>query len=243
MAEKKQDIVPGKAPGSPAEAPSSAGEVASFLAKLKAAPKPGEGGGRLIFALDATASRQPSWDQASHLQAEMFQSAAALGGLSVQLVFYRGYRECKASPWMSDTGSLLRRMTAVTCRAGHTQIERILRHAAKEARKARIAALVFVGDAVEEAVDDLGDAAGELGLLGLPCFLFHEGGNPRVRQVFEEIARLSGGACCAFDANSPDQLKALLGAVAAYAAGGRKAMLEYGRGRQGPVALLTRQVR
>ena len=234
MTEDKRDLV---------RKESNATAVADFVARLKTAPAPGGQGGRLIFALDATASRQPTWDQATHLQAEMFQSAAQLGGLAVQLVFYRGYRECLASPWMTDTAALLRRMTGVTCRAGLTQIHRVLRHAAKEARKARVNALVFVGDAMEERIDDLGDAAGALGLLGVPCFMFQEGNDSRVRYAFEEVARLTGGACCAFDSGSAEQLKALLGAVAAYAAGGRKALLAYGQGRGGPVALLTRQVR
>jgi hypothetical protein len=217
-------------------------EVARFLDQLRTAPQ-AAGSGRLIFALDATASRQPTWDQASHLQAEMFQAAAALGGLSVQLVFYRGHGECKASPWTGDTATLLRRMSAVHCLAGHTQIQRVLRHAAKECRRSRVSALVFVGDAMEEKLDDLGDAAGELGLLGLPCFLFQEGRDPAVRLAFEQIARLTGGACCAFDAGSAEQLKALLGAVAAYAAGGRAAMLSYGERRGGAALQLTRQVR
>lgn len=234
LAPSDQDQVP---------APSDPGEVARFLARLRTAPQAAAGGGRLIFALDATASRQPTWDQASHLQAEMFQTAAGLGGLAVQLVFYRGHRECKASPWMTDTTALLCRMTGVSCLAGHTQIQRVLRHAAKESRKARVNALVFVGDAMEERIDDLGDAAGELGLLGLPCFLFQEGRDPRVRAAFEQVAKLSGGACCAFDAGSAEQLKALLGAVAAYAAGGRPALLSYGERRGGAALLLTRQVR
>ncbi|MBC6416637.1 MAG: VWA domain-containing protein [Rhodospirillales bacterium] len=216
-------------------------EVDAFLSRMKM--RSNSGGGRLIFALDATASRQPSWDRASHLQAEMFQAAHALGGLSVQLLFYRGYRECKASPWLEDSGELLRRMTSVSCSAGHTQIARILRHAAKETGKAKVDALVFVGDALEEMIDDLGDAAGALGLLGLPCFMFQEGNNPRVRRAFEEVAKLSGGACCHFDARSAQQLRDLLGAVAAYAAGGRRALLDYGAKRGAAVALLTRQLR
>jgi hypothetical protein len=234
LAHSDQDQVPAR---------SDPDEVARFLDRMKTAPRPAGGGGRLIFALDATASRQPTWDQASHLQAEMFQAAAGLGGLAVQLVFYRGHRECKASPWMTDTAALLRRMTGVSCLAGHTQIQRVLRHAASESRKARVNALVFVGDAMEERIDDLGDAAGELGLLGLPCFLFQEGRDPGVRAAFEQVAKLSGGACCAFDAGSAEQLKALLGAVAAYAAGGRPALLSYGERRGGAALLLTRQLR
>ena len=41
-------------------------DVNAFLAKVAATPvkKVGVKPGRLIFALDATASRQPTWDQA-----------------------------------------------------------------------------------------------------------------------------------------------------------------------------------
>jgi hypothetical protein len=61
---------------------SGATEVDAFLRKLAAtaAPAPDAGGngrGRLIFALDATASREPTWDRASHLQAEMFKETEA----------------------------------------------------------------------------------------------------------------------------------------------------------------------
>src|SRR3546814_9870581 len=38
--------------------------------------------GRLIFAMDATASREPTWDRACRLQGEMFKETAALGGRS-----------------------------------------------------------------------------------------------------------------------------------------------------------------
>ena len=51
--------------------------------------------GRVIFALDATASRQPTWDTACMLQAEMFRETATIGGLDVQLVYYRGESECE----------------------------------------------------------------------------------------------------------------------------------------------------
>ena len=39
--------------------------------------------------------------------------------------------------------------------------------------------------------------------------------------------KASGGAFCSFDAAAADRLKQLLGAVAAYASGGREALLEY----------------
>ncbi len=188
-------------------------------------------------------SREPAWDNACQIQGEMFREAGALGGLDVQLVYYRGFGECRASKWVGDPKALLGLMSGVACRAGHTQIGKVLGHAARETRKRKVDALVFVGDALEEDVDRLGQRAGELGVLGVPVFVFHEGGDPLVRRAFEEIARLSGGAYCPFDAGSAAQLRELLGAVAVYAAGGRKALLEFGRkSSSSHVRLLTGQV-
>lgn len=199
------------------------GDIDAFLKKAARTPRPG-GGGRLIFALDATASREPTWDRASHLQAEMFQTAAALGGLEVQLVFYRGFRECKASGWVRNANDLLKRMLQIRCYGGLTQIGRMLAHAAKETNKRKVDALVFVGDAFEEDIDRVSHEAGKLGMLGTPAFLFQEGGDPLATRGFNEIARLTGGACCRFDTGSAEQLRALLRAVAAFAAGGRAAL-------------------
>ena len=219
-------------------------EVEAFLEKVRSAPRPSGGGrGRLIFAMDATASRQPTWDRACHLQGEMFQSTQGLGGLEVQLVFYRGFRECKTSKWMTDSPALLKAMTAVGCLAGQTQIGRVLSHALKEGAARKVNALVFVGDAVEEDIDYLGHLAGQLGLKGLPCFMFHEGRDSIARNAFEQIAKLSGGACCSFDSSSAQQLRDLLSAVAVYAAGGRKALADFSKARGGVTLQLTHQVR
>jgi len=221
----------------------SQAEVDAFLAKLAAAPAPRQAGrGRLLFALDATASRQPTWDRACHIQAEMFEATDSLGGLEIQLVFYRGFRECKASPWVSSSRELLKRMAGVQCIAGQTQIERVLTHAAREARKQPVNALVFVGDAFEEDIDAVGQKAGELGLLGVPAFVFHEGGDLIAERAFRQIARLTKGAYCPFDASSARQLKELMGAVAVYAAGGRQALEDYGRRRGGEALRLTHQL-
>jgi len=221
-------------------------EVDDFLARVAAAPasKPAGERGRLIFAMDATMSREPAWDNACQIQGEMFRETALLGGLDVQLVYYRGFDECRASKWVGDPKALLRIMTSVSCRAGQTQIERVLSHAKRETGKRKVDALVFVGDSLEENIDDLGQRAGELGILGVPVFVFHEGGNPTVRRAFEEIARLSGGAYCPFDTGSARQLRELLRAVAVYAAGGRKALLEFGgRSDSSQVRLLASQLR
>ncbi len=220
-------------------------DVAAFLDKLKEAPvQPRAAGqrGRLIFAMDATASREPTWDKACHIQAEMFAETAVLGGLDVQLIYFRGFGECRASKWVPDATGLARLMSSVRCRGGHTQIGKVLDHAIKETKRERVHALVFVGDAMEEDIDHLCHRAGELGLLNLPLFAFQEGGDPIAAKCFRDMARLSGGAYCAFDSGSARQLRDLLSAVAVYAAGGRKAMLEFGKKRGGDVLRLTHQL-
>ena len=58
----------------------------------------------------------------------------------------------------------------------------------------------------------------------------------------EQIARLSGGAYCPFDASSAQQLKDLLSAVAVFAAGGRPALADYSRGKGEVVRQLSYQV-
>ena len=219
-------------------------DIDAFLRQVAAAPKAPAVGvrGRLIFALDATASRQPAWDHACTLQREMFEATAALGGLDIQLVYFRGYGECKASPWVATAADLARRMAGVSCLAGHTQWCRVLGHTANETRKDRVSGLICVGDAFEEDVDRLGDLAGELGLLGVPAFCFHEGLDPQARLAFQQLAKLTRGAYCSFDSGSARHLRELLSAVAVYAAGGLAALTDFNRARGGAVRLLTDQM-
>ncbi len=213
--------------------------VNAFIAKIKTLPPViAEGRGRLIFAMDATMSRQPSWDMALSLQSGMFDAVREAGGLDVQLVYFRGASECKSSTWKSNAEDLARVMRQVNCEGGQTQIERVLIHAATEAREKRVNALVFVGDAVEEARVALAQRAGELALLGVPVFLFQEGRNPSVAATFETIARVTRGAACRFDAGSAQQLRDLLSAVAVYAAGGQAALKKLSAGPNGRQAQL-----
>jgi hypothetical protein len=200
-------------------------EVADFVRRLKDLPsRAGALRGRLMFAMDATMSRQPTWDMALALQADMFRAVKAIGGLDVQLVFFRGAGECRASKWVSDPAALAGLMTRVACAGGTTQIGKVLSHARKEASTKGANALVYVGDCMEENIDDLCGRAGELALLGVPVFLFQEGPDARAERAFREIARLTKGAYCRFDAGAAAQLRELLSAVAVYAAGGRKAL-------------------
>jgi hypothetical protein len=223
---------------------SSKPEITEFLERVrvlgpavKAGPR-----GRLIFALDATMSRQPTWDSACALQADMFREADSVGGLDIQLVYFRGLGECGASGWVAGSDKLAALMSRIDCRGGHTQIGKVLSHARKEYRRQPVQALVFVGDAMEENLDNLCAAAGELALLGVPAFMFQEGHDPVAEKAYREIARLSHGAYCRFDAGAAHELRELLRAVAAYAAGGRKALADMAARRSGSAQKLLAQL-
>ncbi len=223
----------------PEAAPSTSADIAAFVAKARAmSPHAGGAKGRLVFAIDATMSRQPTWDMACALQADMFSEAASVGRLDIRLVYYRGFNECRASAWISDSAQLAKLMGKISCQGGNTQIGRVLSDARREAIASGIRAVVFVGDAMEEPVDDLCAKAGELGLLKVPVFMFQEGGDPTAETAFREIARLTGGAWCRFDPGAAAQLRELLRAVAAYAAGGHAALLKLSKTAGGAAKLL-----
>ena len=230
---KLRPPIAGRSPAAPSASgmptPSSSGEVAQFLQRVRTlAPTATPGGGRLIFAMDATMSRQPTWDMALALQSQMFHAVKSVGGLDVQLVYFRGTGECRASKWVGDPDALARLMTTVDCRGGFTQIGKVLSHARQETEQRRVSALVYVGDYMEEEADELFGRAGELALHGVPMFVFQEGTDIRAERTFRELARLTRGAYCRFDPGSADQLRDLLAAVAVYAAGGRPALEKLG---------------
>ena len=229
----------------PAPAPAQRAEIDAFLDRVKSlgpAAAPGQRG-RLIFALDATMSRQPTWDSACTLQAEMFREAATVGGLDIQLVYYRGVSECRASPWMTEPQRLGALMSRIDCRGGQTQIAKVLAHARRENDSRKVAVLVFVGDAMEEALDKLCDGAGALGLRNVKAFMFQEGYDPVCEQAFREIARLTGGAFCRFAPGAAHELAELLRAAAAYAAGGMKALTDLKQRRGAGAVKLLEQLK
>jgi hypothetical protein len=224
----------------PKTKPSAAEDIAAFVAKARAMSPHAPGAkGRLVFALDATMSRQPTWDMACTLQADMFREAAAIGSLDIRLVYYRGLNECRASNWISEPAHLARLMSGIACQGGNTQIGKVLSEARREAVASGVRAVVFVGDAMEEPIDDICAKAGELGLLKVPVFMFQEGHDDVAEQAFREIARLTGGAWCRFDPGAAAQLRELLRAAAAYAAGGREALLRLSRTAGGAARLLS----
>jgi len=217
------------------------GPIEAFLDKARQVAATASRG-RLIFALDATMSRQPTWDLAQSIQGEMFRTTAAQGGLEVQLVYFRGLGECRASRFVSGGEGLGALMARISCRGGRTQIGKVLRHALDESRAGRIGALVYVGDAMEERLDALAASAGELGLLGIKAFMFQEGRDAPTERAYREIARLTGGAYAAFDATAAQRLAELLAAAAAYAVGGRLELERRAGEGEGAARLLLSQI-
>ena len=222
---------------------SSHDEVDAFLSKVRTMPKSSANAGRLIFAMDATMSRQPTWDRAMQLQGEMFSAVDQADNLAVQLLYFRGFGECRASKWVDNPQGLLKLMTSVQCMGGYTQIGKVLAHIKREAKKQTVSAVVYIGDAMEEDVDSLYAQAGEVGMLGVPMFMFQERYDRSTEIAFREIARLTKGAWCRFDNSSASQLRDLLAAVAVYASGGRQALEDYATSKSGDVTALLEQLR
>jgi hypothetical protein len=218
MAEKK-DVARQSATSSTAMIDSFLGEARRLAPVAHDDVRP-----RLVFALDATMSRQPTWDLACRLQGDMFNVTADVGGLNVQLVYFRGFDECRSSRWVAEPRALRDLMTRIDCRGGHTQIRRVLRHVVQETGRSPVKAMVYVGDAMEEPIDDICAAAGELGLLGVKAFMFQEGRDPVAGNAFREVSRLTSGAYAQFDASAPRMLAGLLNAAATYATGGLPAL-------------------
>lgn len=222
---------------------SSSAEIDAFLGAAARVPALSQTRGRLIFAIDATMSRQPTWDRAAAIQTDMFEVAQSIGGLAVQLVFFRGRGEFHASEWNVTPAALAARMNRVSCRSGITQLRRVLDHAAKEARTTRVGALVYVGDCFEERAESVAKSAAALALRGVPAFMFHEGDDPAAANMFKEVARLTKGVYARFDAGAARQLRDLLMAAAVYATGGDVALRDYGERVGGDVLRLARSMR
>jgi hypothetical protein len=192
--------------------------------------------GGLIFAMDATASRQPTWDKAIEVQASMFSAFAP--GLKVQLVYFRG-SEFYASPWSRRPEELATQMRGVACVGGLTKIGYVLSHAHRAGQFGEASTLVYVGDHMEEVPEDLATLARKLRSRGVVAFMFQEGGDATAAVSFEQIAGLTKGAYCRLGDHSAADLKALLSAAAAYATGGMNGLARLAQHQPAARLLLT----
>jgi hypothetical protein len=181
---------------------------------------------RLLFAMDATASREAAWDVAKEITGAMFK--AVPGALDVALAYHGGGRLQEMTPFSPDAKVFLDRVLAVRCSSGITALNQVLDRATQTTR---LKALIYVGDCFEENPDAAVELAQQLQLKGVRCFMFHDASSgsqgydtEAARTVFEQIAQITGGALLPFDETSPQMVKALLEAIAVYAAQGIKAL-------------------
>lgn len=203
-------------------APSRRAAVDAFLERNRQIVAAG-GRGRLIFALDATMSRQATWDVAITLQGQMFAEAAKIGGLQIQLAYFRG-NECKASEWTANAHVLADKMRRISCVGGATQWGRILKHVRQEHQQKPIDAVIMIGDCCEEQSSAFYDAAP-----GLPrLFVFQEGCDPAASVVFPELARRTKGAHFKLGPDSARELAELMRGVVVFVTGGRIALERLG---------------
>jgi len=202
---------------------------------------PARRGGRLIFGLDLTGSREASLRQARIATAAMFDTIKAIGAVAVKLIFFRG-SECRAGDWHDDPGVVSAAMLRLSCRTGYTRIGTMLRFALYE--KERLSGLVFIGDHCEEDADELAGVAFKLGARKIPIFVFHECSDHdarslEARPVFKCMAALSGGVYTEFKPDSGAILRELLATVAVFSAAGHEGLKQVGQ----PLTPEARQLR
>lgn len=181
---------------------------------------------RLLFSMDATASREASWNVAKEITDAMFK--AVPGALDVALAYHGGGHLQEITPFSSDTKAFLDKVHTVHCQAGMTALNEILDEATEISR---LKALIYIGDCFEENLDAAIELAQQLKLKGVRCFMFHETSSGSLgynvdtaHEVFGKIAQITGGALLPFDENSPQMVKQLLEAIAFYAVQGIKAL-------------------
>jgi hypothetical protein len=171
----------------------------------------------------------------------MFREAAPIGHLDVQLVAYYGDK-FGHTKWVSSGEQIAQSMNKFSCVGGYTQIGRVLKHALHETEKAAVQALVFIGDAMEESLDELVGSAGRLGEAETPIYIFQEGRDPVVRNAFRLLALASGGAYFEFNPDSEQAVKQLsdrLNAIARLAVGDVEALQRIGA----TAALMDQRIR
>jgi hypothetical protein len=191
---------------------------------------------RLVFAVDATASREPAWSAARQVTDALVKTLP--GALDVALAVHGGSRVHTFTAFTSDANTLRDRAAGVTCQAGVTRLLPIL---AASLKQQRVQVVIYIGDVFEEGVIHGRRLADAMGAQGTKLIVLHDTADPTSRRdadVFWDLANRTGGCVLPFDASAPSRLRDLLSAVAVYAVGGEKLLRERRHDLPGAVALL-----
>jgi hypothetical protein len=191
---------------------------------------------RLVFAVDATASREPAWKAARQVTDALVK--ALPGELDVALAVHGGSRVHTFTAFTSDAATLRDRAAGVACEAGLTRLLPILNASLKQQA---VKVIVYIGDVFEENLPHGRQLADSLGARGTKLIVLHDTADPSARrdaEIFWDLAKRTGGCVLPFDANAPGRLRDLLAAVAVYAVGGEQLLRERRDALPGAVALL-----
>jgi hypothetical protein len=191
---------------------------------------------RLVFAVDATASREPAWAAARQVTDALVK--ALPGALDVALAVHGGSRVHTFTAFTNDAKTLRDRAAGVACEAGMTRLLPIL---AASLKRPAVRVVVYIGDVFEESVVQGRRLADEMGGKGIKLIVLHDTADASARrdvEVFWDLAKRTGGCVLPFDASASGRLRDLLSAVAVYAVGGEKLLRERRHDLPGAVALL-----
>src|SRR5271165_2696119 len=191
---------------------------------------------RLVFAVDATASREPAWAAARRVTDALVK--ALPGELDVALAVHGGSRVHTFTAFTNDARTLRDRAAGVSCQAGMTRLLPIL---ATTLKQQSVRVVIYIGDVFEESLPHGRDLADSLGARGTKLIVLHDtsdNGARRDAEIFWDLAKRTGGCVLPFNANTPDRLRDILSAVAVYAVGGEKLLRERRHALPGAVALL-----
>jgi hypothetical protein len=191
---------------------------------------------RLIFAVDATASREPAWVAARQVTDALVK--ALPGQLDVALAVHGGSRVHIFTEFTNEPAALRDRAAGVVCEAGLTRLLPILSVSLKQPA---VRVVVYIGDVFEENVAKGRQLTDAMGKQGIRLIVLHDTADPAARrdaELFWDLAKRTGGCVMPFDASSSGRLRDLLSAVAVYAVGGEKLLRERRHDLPGAVALL-----
>src|SRR5580658_5305311 len=191
---------------------------------------------RLVFAVDATASREPAWKAARQVTDALVK--ALPGELDVALAVHGGSRVHTFTAFTNDAATLRDRAAGVSCEAGLTRLLPILSASLKQPS---VRVIVYIGDVFEENLSHGRNLADSLGQRGTKLIVLHDTADPSARrdaELFWDLAKRTGGCVLPFDASAPGRLRDILSAVAVYAVGGEKLLRERRHALPGAVALL-----
>lgn len=174
---------------------------------------------RLVFALDATGSRQVTWETCAVPLTDALLTALPGHQLDVALAWYGGGR-VTFTGFTSHLGTLRDRAAGVRPKAGRTQFLEILTRCVLQTEGVKVVCLV--ADTFEESPPLALKLADALKARGTRLLILHDSASQTFggAEIFAQMAERTGGAVLPFDASALPRMKDLVGAIGVLAVGG-----------------------